>query len=46
MEKKKNVSDFSTLSIDDMKTKKKQICFVGIEILNNRQNTTLFTQQA
>ena len=36
--KKKHVSDFSTLSIHDMKSKKKsQICFAGIEILNNSQ---------
>ena len=40
---------FSTLSIDDMKTKTKiQICFVGKKnkILGNSQNITTFTQQA
>ena len=42
--KKKHVSDLSTLSIDDMKIKKKQICFVALKILNIRQNT-IFTQQ-
>ena len=41
--KEKNyVGDFSTLSIDDMKTKIKQICFVGIKTLDNSQNTTIF----
>ena len=44
--KKKHVSSFSTLSTDDMKTKKKQISFVGIKILNNSQKATIFTQQA
>ena len=39
LEKKKRVSAFSTLSIDDM-------CFVGIKKLNNSQNTTAFKQQA
>ena len=34
--KKKPVSDFLTLLIDEMKTKKKQTCFAGIKILNNR----------
>ena len=33
--KKKYVSDFLPLSMDDMKTKKTQICSVGIKILNN-----------
>ena len=42
--KRKKHADFSTLSISDMKTKKKQICFVGIKILNNSENTTIFTQ--
>ena len=42
--RKKRANDFSTLSIDDVKTKKKQICFVGIKILNNSQNTTIFIQ--
>ena len=48
MEKKKNyVNDFSILSIDDMKIEKKtQICFVDTKILNNSQNTTIFTQSA
>ena len=40
------MSDFSALSVDDIKTKKKtKICFVGIAILNNSRNTTIFTQQ-
>ena len=39
----KHVSDFSILSINDMKTKKKQICFVVIKIVSNSQNTTIFT---
>ena len=41
----KRVSDFSILSINDMKTKKKkkQICFVVIKIVSNSQNTTIFT---
>ena len=39
--RKKHANDFSTLSIDDVKTKKKQICFVGIKILSNSQNTTM-----
>ena len=43
--KKKYVNDFSILSIDDMKIEKKtQICFVDTKILNNSQNTTIFTQ--
>ena len=47
MEKnQKYTSNFSTLSINDVKTKKKKNCFVGTKILNNCQNTTIFTQQA
>ena len=43
--KKKYVNDFSILSIYDMKIEKKtQICFVDTKILNNSQNTTIFTQ--
>ena len=41
--KKKHASDFSILSINDMK---KRICLVVIKILSNSQNTTIFTQQA
>ena len=41
-EKKKHMIDFSTLSVDDMKTKKTKICFVGIKLNNNSQNTTIF----
>ena len=46
MAKKKNhMSNFFELSIEDMKTKKIQTCFVGIKIHRNSQNTTIFTQQ-
>ena len=44
-EKKKHVSNFLELSIEDIKTKKIQTCFVGIKIHRNSQNTTIFTQQ-
>ena len=42
----KHVNNSSTLSIDDKKTKKNTIGFAGIKILNNNQNTTIFTQEA
>ena len=41
---KKHVSNFSTISINNIKKKKKKIDLgVGIKILNNSQNTTIFT---
>ena len=44
MKKEQNyTSNFSTFSIDNMKTKN---FFVGIKILNNSQNTTLLTKHA
>ena len=44
--RKKKKKHVNTFSIDDMKIKKKHICFVGIKILSNSQSTTIFTQQA
>ena len=40
MQRKKSVSDFSTLSIDDIKTKNTQICFARIKIFNRSQDKT------
>ena len=40
--RKTHVSDFSALSIDNMKTKEKQIYFLRIKTLNN---TKIFRQQ-
>ena len=43
-EKKIHASNFSTISVDDMKTTKKhKSVFAGIKILNNSQITTIFT---
>ena len=41
MQRKKNVSDFSTLSINDMKTKNTRICFARIKIFNSSQDKTI-----
>ena len=42
---KKHVTYFSTFSIDDMKTKKKQICFVNIKIISNSRKAIIYTQK-
>ena len=43
VQRKKNVSDFSTLSINDMKTKNTQICFARIKIFNSSQDKTILS---
>ena len=37
---------FNTFNRRYENNEKTQICFAGIKILNNSQNTTIFTQQA